>query len=45
VGVGIPVLLEREGVPSRPGVESVGRRDIFVGLGGVVGDKGDRDGG
>ena len=43
--MGIPVLLDRGGVPSRPGVDSVGRRDILVGLGGVMGDVCAREGG
>ena len=39
------MLLERGDVPSRPGVDSVGRRDmLFVGLGGVRGETGRRDG-
>jgi hypothetical protein len=45
VGVGIPVLLDKGGVPIRPGVDSVGRRDILVGLGGVTGDVCAREGG
>lgn len=36
VGVGMPVPPGVGGVPILPGVEIIGRRDIFVGLGGVL---------